>query len=122
MPLYEYELCEGNCKVCGGKFTLRRPLSAKPLDTLSGVQKAGAQNHFILQFAAQAQAALHLRRQEGRVHRAQKSQQGRIREAVNWLRVEGLNHCRAVLQAEWPFNSKRFVDFEFIFDAGCQME
>ena len=31
MPLYEYELCEGKCKVCGGKFTLRRPLSAKPL-------------------------------------------------------------------------------------------
>lgn len=31
MPLYEYELCEGDCKVCGGKFTLNRPLSAKPL-------------------------------------------------------------------------------------------
>jgi putative FmdB family regulatory protein len=31
MPLYEYELCEGDCKVCGGRFTLRRPLSAKPL-------------------------------------------------------------------------------------------
>ena len=31
MPLYEFELCEGDCKVCGGKFTLNRPLSAKPL-------------------------------------------------------------------------------------------
>ena len=31
MPLYEYELCEGNCVVCGGRFTLRRPLSAKLL-------------------------------------------------------------------------------------------
>ena len=31
MPLYEYELCEGNCKVCGGRFTLHRPLSASPL-------------------------------------------------------------------------------------------
>jgi putative FmdB family regulatory protein len=31
VPLYEYELCEGDCKVCGGKFTLNRPLSAKPL-------------------------------------------------------------------------------------------
>jgi len=31
MPLYEYELCEGNCVICGGKFTLNRPLSAKPL-------------------------------------------------------------------------------------------
>ena len=31
MPLYEYELCKGDCVVCGGKFTLRRPLSAPPL-------------------------------------------------------------------------------------------
>ncbi len=31
MPIYEYELCDGNCAVCGGQFTLNRPLSAKPL-------------------------------------------------------------------------------------------
>jgi len=31
MPLYEYELCEGNCAACGGRFTLRRPLSAPEL-------------------------------------------------------------------------------------------
>jgi len=31
MPLYEYELCDGNCVVCGGKFTLRRPLTAPEL-------------------------------------------------------------------------------------------
>jgi putative FmdB family regulatory protein len=31
MPLYEYELCEGDCVICGGKFTLRRPASAPPL-------------------------------------------------------------------------------------------
>ena len=31
MPLYEYELCEGDCKVCGGHFTLRRPVDAPPL-------------------------------------------------------------------------------------------
>ncbi len=31
MPLYEYELCEGDCAVCGGRFTLMRPLSAKAL-------------------------------------------------------------------------------------------
>ncbi len=31
MPLYDYELCEGDCKVCGGRFTLLRPLSATPL-------------------------------------------------------------------------------------------
>lgn len=28
MPLYEYELCEGDCAICGGKFTLRRPADA----------------------------------------------------------------------------------------------
>ena len=31
MPLYEYELCDGNCIACGGHFTLRRPLSAAEL-------------------------------------------------------------------------------------------
>jgi putative FmdB family regulatory protein len=31
MPIYEYELCEGDCKICGGKFTLRRPLSVPEL-------------------------------------------------------------------------------------------
>lgn len=31
MPLYEYELCEGDCAACGGRFTLRRPLTAKEL-------------------------------------------------------------------------------------------
>jgi len=31
MPLYEYELCNGDCVVCGGRFTLLRPLSARPL-------------------------------------------------------------------------------------------
>lgn len=31
MPLYEFELTEGSCAICGGKFTLRRPLSAAPL-------------------------------------------------------------------------------------------
>jgi len=31
MPLYEYELCEGECKICGGRFVLNRPLTAPPL-------------------------------------------------------------------------------------------
>ena len=31
MPIYEYELCEGDCKVCGGKFSLRRPISRPEL-------------------------------------------------------------------------------------------
>ena len=39
MPLYEYELCEGECKVCGGKFTLRRPLSAAPLTKCPACKK-----------------------------------------------------------------------------------
>jgi putative FmdB family regulatory protein len=33
MPFYEYELCEGDCKACGGRFTLRRPLTAPELTT-----------------------------------------------------------------------------------------
>jgi putative FmdB family regulatory protein len=32
MPIYEYELCEGDCKICKGQFTLHRPLSAPPLE------------------------------------------------------------------------------------------
>ena len=39
MPLYEYELCDGDCKVCGGKFTLRRPLSAPPLTQCPACKK-----------------------------------------------------------------------------------
>jgi putative FmdB family regulatory protein len=31
MPLYEYELCEGACAICGGAFTLRRPVTAPAL-------------------------------------------------------------------------------------------
>jgi putative FmdB family regulatory protein len=39
MPLYEYELCEGDCKVCGGRFTLRRPLGAKELTNCPACKK-----------------------------------------------------------------------------------
>jgi len=39
MPLYEYELCEGDCKICGGTFTLNRPLSAKPLTNCPACKK-----------------------------------------------------------------------------------
>jgi putative FmdB family regulatory protein len=31
MPIYEYELCDGDCRICGGKFSLRRPVAAAPL-------------------------------------------------------------------------------------------
>jgi putative FmdB family regulatory protein len=39
MPYYEYELTEGDCKACGGKFTLRRPLDAKPLTQCPACKK-----------------------------------------------------------------------------------
>lgn len=40
MPLYEYELCDGGgCKVCGGRFTLRRPLSAPELTSCPACKK-----------------------------------------------------------------------------------
>lgn len=39
MPLYEYELCEGDCKVCGGKFTLRRPITAQELTKCPACKK-----------------------------------------------------------------------------------
>jgi putative FmdB family regulatory protein len=39
MPIYEYELCEGTCVACGGRFTLRRPLSAKPLEVCPACKK-----------------------------------------------------------------------------------
>jgi len=39
MPLYEYELCEGGCVVCGGRFTLRRPVTAKPLTNCPACKK-----------------------------------------------------------------------------------
>ena len=31
MPIYEYEPEDGDCKICGGHFELRRPLDRKPL-------------------------------------------------------------------------------------------
>jgi putative FmdB family regulatory protein len=39
VPIYEYELCEGDCKVCGGKFTLVRPLTAAPLTKCPACKK-----------------------------------------------------------------------------------
>lgn len=31
MPIYEYEPVDGDCKVCGGHFELRRPANREPL-------------------------------------------------------------------------------------------
>ena len=39
MPYYEYELCEGDCKACGGKFTLRPPVNAPPLKACPACKK-----------------------------------------------------------------------------------
>ena len=39
MPLYEYELCEGECRVCHGRFVLRRPISAPPLTKCPACKK-----------------------------------------------------------------------------------
>ncbi len=39
MQIYEYELCDGDCKVCGGKFSLRRPMDAKPLTQCPSCKK-----------------------------------------------------------------------------------
>jgi len=39
MPLYEYELCDGHCAACGGRFTLRRPLTAAPLKLCPACKK-----------------------------------------------------------------------------------
>ena len=39
MPLYEYELCDGNCAACGGQFTLRRPITAPELTACPACRK-----------------------------------------------------------------------------------
>jgi putative FmdB family regulatory protein len=31
MPIYVYELCEGDCKACGGCFEINRPVNREPL-------------------------------------------------------------------------------------------
>jgi putative FmdB family regulatory protein len=31
VPIYEYEVTGGDCRVCGGHFELRRPLGRPPL-------------------------------------------------------------------------------------------
>lgn len=31
MPIYVYELCEGDCKVCNGTFEISRPINREPL-------------------------------------------------------------------------------------------
>lgn len=40
MPIYEYELCEGDCKVCHGRFTLNRPVGREALEKCPLCKKA----------------------------------------------------------------------------------
>jgi putative FmdB family regulatory protein len=39
MPIYEYEVLEGGCVVCGGKFSLRRPFDAPELTKCPACKK-----------------------------------------------------------------------------------
>lgn len=32
MPIYEYEPIDGDCKACGGRFSLSRPIDREPLE------------------------------------------------------------------------------------------
>ena len=40
MPIYEYEVCEGDCKVCGGTFSLQRPIGREALEKCPLCKKA----------------------------------------------------------------------------------
>lgn len=40
MPIYEYELVEGECRLCGGRFELRRPADRAPLEKCPLCRKA----------------------------------------------------------------------------------
>jgi len=39
VPIYEYQICGGDCKVCGGVFEIRRPLKAAPLTACPACKK-----------------------------------------------------------------------------------
>ena len=41
MPTYVYELCEGDCKACGGTFEINRPIARDPQDHKLGGVIAG---------------------------------------------------------------------------------
>ena len=40
MPIYVYELCEGECHVCGGSFEINRPISREALTNCPLCKKA----------------------------------------------------------------------------------
>ena len=51
-------------------------------DQMPGLQKAGAQDHFWIQFAYEIEASVRHRRQKSRLHRPETFGQRRIRAAV----------------------------------------
>ena len=40
MPIYEYEPLDGDCKICQGRFELRRPADREPLERCPLCRKA----------------------------------------------------------------------------------
>lgn len=68
--------------------SLRRRVCASPafvsaaVDALPFVQTRRKEADFQLPFSRQAQASLHFRREERRLHRLEKDEQGRIRETI----------------------------------------
>ena len=40
MPIYEYEPLDGDCKICSGRFELRRPMDREPLKACPLCKKA----------------------------------------------------------------------------------
>jgi len=85
MPLYEFELCEGDCKACGGRFTLRRPLDAKPLTQCPACRKPvrkvfGTDQRGLHRLEASGQGGI-------REAHAQAQRPGREREAAEGVSV-----------------------------------
>jgi putative FmdB family regulatory protein len=40
VPIYEYEVIDGGCRACGGRFELRRPADREPLTQCPLCKKA----------------------------------------------------------------------------------
>ena len=66
------------------------------VDELPGVQEAGAEDYFVVQFAAEAEAAVGDGREEGGFHGAEASEQGGIRAAINGRKTSGVPQCPAM--------------------------
>jgi putative FmdB family regulatory protein len=76
VPIYEYEITEGECRVCGGHFELRRPTERPPLTrcplckkpvrkVISGVNMPKASKPFSASDAKKAGFSVWERREKG---------------------------------------------------------